>query len=141
MLLKFKYIKEYHIVKILSGILITVLNNFNIRDRILAVTIDNVSNNNTLIRILNKKLRKSVTEIFNINLIFHILYLAHIIQLAVKIMIGRLKIEPKNNLMEVNWEKNKAAEEIKKATEIISILIKIYHDQYNDLIILTKFFY
>jgi hypothetical protein len=43
--------------------------------------------------------------------------------------------------MEINWKENKAAEEIKKTTRIIRILAKIYHDQYNDLIILTKISY
>jgi hypothetical protein len=55
-------------------------------------------------------------------------------------MIERFKIELKNNLKEINWEEHKAAEKIKKTTEIARILIKIYHDQYNDLIILTIFF-
>jgi hypothetical protein len=43
--------------------------------------------------------------------------------------------------MEINWEGDKAAEEIKKATGIARTLAKICHDQYNDLIILTKIFY
>jgi hypothetical protein len=103
--------------------------------------IDNASNNNTFIRILNKEFRKSITEIFDIDLILYILYLVYIIQLAVKIMMGRFKIELKNNLIEVNWEGDKAAEEIKKATEIVRILIKVYHDQCNDLIILIKISY
>jgi hypothetical protein len=109
-LLKFEYIKENHFGKILSDILISILDNFSILDRILAMKIDNASNNNIFIEILNKEFRKSITEIFNINLIFHILYLAYIIQLTVKIMIGRLKIESKNNLMKINWERDKIAE-------------------------------
>jgi hypothetical protein len=43
-------------------------------------------------------------------------------------MMGRLKIEPKNDLMEVNWEGDKAAEEIKKATGIARTLAKVCHD-------------
>jgi hypothetical protein len=128
MLLKFEYIKGDYFGKIFSGVLVSILDNFSIRNRILAVTIDNAFNNNTLIGILNKEFRKSVTEIFNIDLIFHIFCLAYVIQLAVKIMMGRFKIESKNNSMKVNWEKDKAAEEIKKATEIAKILAKIYHD-------------
>jgi hypothetical protein len=137
-LLEFEYIKGDHSGKTFFGILISILDNFSIRDRILVVTINNVSNNNTFIRILNKKFRKLVTEIFNTDSIFHILYLAYIIQLAVKIIMGRFKIEPKNNSIKINWEEDKAAEEIKKAIKIVKILAKIYHDQYNDLIILIK---
>jgi hypothetical protein len=133
--------KENHSDKTFSGVLTSILNNFSIRNRILAITTDNAFNNNTFIEILNKEFRKSITEIFNIDSIFHIPYLAHVIQLAAKTIIGRLKIELKNNSIKINWEENKAAEEIKKTIGIIRILIKIYHDQYNDLIILTKFFY
>jgi hypothetical protein len=43
-------------------------------------------------------------------------------------MMGRLKIESKNNLMEINWEGDKVAEEIKKAIGIARILAKIYHN-------------
>jgi hypothetical protein len=141
MLFKFEYMKGNYSGKILSGVLISILNNFSIRNRILAVTIDNVFNNNIFMGILNKEFRKSVTEIFNIDSIFYIPYLVHVIQLAVKIIMGRFKIEPKNNLMEINWEGDKIAEEIKKAIGIARILAKIYHDQYNDLIILTKISY
>jgi hypothetical protein len=140
MLLKFEYIKKDHSDKIFYGVLISILDSFSIRDRILAVTMDNASNNNTLIRIFNKEFRKLVTE-FDINSIFYISYLVYVIQLAVKIMMGRFKIEPKNNLIKVNWEGDKAAEEIKKAIRIARILIKVYHDQYNDLVILIKISY
>jgi hypothetical protein len=141
MLLKFEYVKENYSGKTLSGVLISVLDNFSIRDRILAVTIDNVSNNNTFVRTLNKEFRKSVTEVFSIDLIFHIPYLTHVIQLTVKAIMERFEIESKNNSMEINWERDKSAEEIKKAIEIARTLIKIYHDQCNDLIILIKFSY
>jgi hypothetical protein len=133
--------KKNHFGKTLSGVLISILNNFSIRDRILAVATDNASNNNTLVGILNKEFRKSITEIFNIDSIFHILCLIYIIQLAAKIMIGRFKIEPKNNSIKINWKGDKIAEEIKKATEIARILAKVYHDQCNDLVILTKISY
>jgi hypothetical protein len=102
MLLEFEYVKGDHFGKIFSGVLILILDSFSIRDRILVVTIDNAFNNNIFIGIFNKELRKSVTEIFSTDLIFHIFYLAYIIQLAVKIMMGRFKIELKNNSIEVN---------------------------------------
>jgi hypothetical protein len=92
------------------------------------VTTDNASNNNTFIGTLNKEFRKSITEIFDTDSILHIPYLAYIIQLAAKIIMGRFKIESKNDLMEINWEGDKVAEEIKKATGIIRILAKICHD-------------
>jgi hypothetical protein len=140
-LFKFEYMKEDYFDKIFSGVLISMLDNFSIRDRILAVTTDNASNNNMFMGILNKEFRKSVTEIFGIDSIFYILCLVYVIQLTVKVMMGWFKIESKNDLMEVNWEGDKVAEEIKKAIRIVRILAKIYHDQCNDLIMLIKISY
>jgi hypothetical protein len=128
MLLKFEYIKRNYSGKTFSGVLASILDNFSIRDRILAMIINNVSNNNTFMRTLNKKFRKSVTKIFNTDSILHIPCLTYVIQLAAKAIMRRFKIEPKNNSIKINWEGDKAAEEIKKATEITKILAKIYHD-------------
>jgi hypothetical protein len=141
MLLKFEYIKGNYFDKIFFGVLISMLDNFNIRNRILAVTIDNVFNNNTFVGTFNQEFRKSITEIFHIDSIFHIPCLAYVIQLAVKIMMGRLKIEAKNDSKKINWEGDKGTEEIKKAIGIARILAKIYHDQCNDLVMLTKISY
>jgi uncharacterized membrane protein len=131
-------VKENHSSNIFFGVLVSVLDNFSIRNRILVVTIDNVSNNNKFIKFFNQKFRSSITEIFGINLILYIFCLIYVIQLVVKIMMGRLNIEIKNDSKEVNWERNKIAEEIKKAIGIARTLAKICHDQYNDLIILIK---
>jgi hypothetical protein len=79
MLFEFEYMKGDHFDKIFSGVLISVLDNFSIRNRILVVTINNVFNNNIFMRILNKEFRKSVTEIFNTNSILYIPYLIHVI--------------------------------------------------------------
>jgi hypothetical protein len=133
--------KEDYFGKTFSGVLVSVLDSFSIRDRILTMTTDNASNNNTFIRILNKEFRKLVTEIFDTDSILYIPYLTYVIQLAAKIIIGRLKIELKNDLMKINWEEDKVAEKIKKATEITKISVKICYDQYNDLIILIKISY
>jgi hypothetical protein len=94
-LLKFEFVKEEYFGKTLSNILARILDNFNIRNRILAITTDNAFNNNKLIENLNQKLRKSITEVFDGNPVVYIFYLAHIIQLAAKAMMGRLKIEVK----------------------------------------------
>jgi hypothetical protein len=80
-------------------------------------------------------------EVFGTDSILYIPYLVYIIQLTAKVIIKRLKIESKNNSMKINWEENKVAEEIKKATGIARILAKIYHDYCNDLMILIKISY
>jgi hypothetical protein len=84
----------------------------NILVRILIVTINNAFNNNTLMENFNRKFRKLVTEIIDKNSIISIFCLIYVIQLAVKIMMGRLNIEIKNNSKKVNWESDKVIEEI-----------------------------
>jgi hypothetical protein len=105
-------VKGEYIGKTFSNILTRILDNFNIQNRILAVTINNVFNNNTLVENFNQKFRKSITEVFDGNSVIYIFYLAHVIQLAVKIMMGRLNIEIKDNLKKVNWEGDKIVEKI-----------------------------
>jgi hypothetical protein len=101
-LLGFEYVKGDYSGKIFSGVLASMLDSFSIRNRILAVTINNAFNNNTFIGIFNKEFRKSVTEVFDTNLILYIFYLAHVIQLVAKIIMRRFKIESKNNSMKIN---------------------------------------
>jgi hypothetical protein len=68
----------------------------------IAVTINNAFNNNTLIENLNQEFRKSVTEVFGGNPVVYVPYLVYVIQLAAKIMMGRFKIEIKNDSKKVN---------------------------------------
>jgi hypothetical protein len=56
-------------------------------------------------------------------------------------MIGRLKIEAKNDSKKVNWEGDKVIEEIRKAKRIAKTLAKIRYDQYNNFRILIKNFH
>jgi hypothetical protein len=104
--------KKEYTGKTFSNILARILDNFNIRNRILAITTNNASNNNTFVKNLNQKFRKSVIEIFNRNSVIYIFYLIYVIQLTVKIIMGRFNIEIKDNLKKVNWKSDKAVEEI-----------------------------
>ena len=53
----------------LSHIVINILESFNIRDRVLALIINNTSNNLTLLNSLNELLIKSINNIFVKNII------------------------------------------------------------------------
>jgi hypothetical protein len=93
----------------------------------LSITIDNASNNNTLLNALNQKLKKSVNEIFSTDII-RIPYLAHVIQLCVKVLIKILKIDPKDENKETEPANDKFTKNIDKARKIRKALTKIYHD-------------
>jgi len=70
--------KDSHAGKTFLNILVFILQYYNIRDRVLSITTDNAFNNDTLLNVLNQKLKKSVNEIFSIDII-RIPYLAHVI--------------------------------------------------------------
>ena len=93
MLLKFKLINEEYSDRALSHIVINILENFNIRDRVLVFIIDNTSNNLTLLDSLNKLLAKSINNIF-VKDIIRLPYLTHIIQLFVKALMETINAGP-----------------------------------------------
>ena len=78
MLFRFEFINEEYLDRALSRIVINVLESFNIRDRVLALIIDNTSNNLTLLNSLNKLLVKSINNIC-VKDIIRLPYLAHVI--------------------------------------------------------------
>jgi len=63
-LLKFEFINEEYSGRALSHIVINILESFNIRDRVLALIINNISNNLTLLDSFNESLAKSIDDIF-----------------------------------------------------------------------------
>jgi hypothetical protein len=130
-LLGFKHVKSNYAGKALLDILVSVLQYYNIRDRVLLITINNASNNNTLLNTLNQELKKSVDEIFSTDII-RIPCLAHVIQLCVKVLMKTLKIDPKDESKKAGPVNDKPTKNIDKAREIRKTLAKVCHDQYNN---------
>ncbi len=69
---------EEYLGRTLFRIVINILENFNIRDRVFVFIIDNASNNLILFNSLNKLLAKSINDIF-VKDIIYLFYLIHII--------------------------------------------------------------
>ncbi len=78
MLLRFKFINKKYSGRALSHIVINILESFNIRDRVLALIIDNAFNNLTLLNSFNELLVKSINNIF-VKDIICFSYLTHVI--------------------------------------------------------------
>ena len=93
MLLRFEFVNEEYSDRALSHIVINILENFNIRDRVLVFIIDNTSNNLTLLNSLNESLAKSINDIF-VKDIIRLPYFTHIIQLSVKALIKIINTDP-----------------------------------------------
>ncbi len=78
MLFGLEFVNKKYLDRALSRIVINILKNFNIRDRVLAFIIDNVFNNLTFLDSLNKSLAKSIDNIF-VKDIIRLPYLAYVI--------------------------------------------------------------
>lgn len=95
-LLGFKPLEGAHTGANLSGVLLEILTDHNIQDRVFGLTTDNASNNKTLVDSLQQALSSNVH-------IIRIPCLAHVIQLSLNQLLDRLKAVPQNDTTETRW--------------------------------------
>lgn len=100
-LLGFEPIHGPHTGANLSEVLLKLLQHHQITERILSITTDNASNNNTLMTHLLDSIRLS--ELGDQATIVHVLCIAHVIQLSLKQLLGELKAEPRNEKVQREW--------------------------------------
>lgn len=79
----------------LSTTLMELLQKYDIVNRVLAITTDNASNNNTLIENIQETIKS--LRLPSQALIVRIPCLAHVIQLSLRDLLGRIKANPKND--------------------------------------------
>jgi hypothetical protein len=117
-LLGFSHVPGTHSGENLAKIVLSVLAKHNLSRRILAITTDNASNNGTLFHSVTKVLKAQLdndqviqNEALDHDLLdliesqHHLPCLAHVIQLAVKAFLQKLKIEAtNNNNQDIEWE-------------------------------------
>ena len=85
----------------LSTYIIELFQKHNILDRVLSITTDNASNNNTLIQSTQESLQS--LELNDQTSIIRIPCVAHVIQLCLKQLLGQIKANPKNETTEREW--------------------------------------
>jgi hypothetical protein len=85
----------------LSTVLLQLLQQHNIVDRVLAITTDNASNNNTLIESIQESIQS--LEPLNQTVLVRIPCLAHVIQLSLKELLGLVKANPNNDTADSEW--------------------------------------
>lgn len=114
-LIGFEPVYGNHTGEALGATVLKRLEEFRISSRIIALTSDNASNNRTLTEALNgamswlnKKLNiyKSITQVP---------CLAHVIQLAVQQLTGKIRITAKNDAMQKDWNEEEEVEELELA--------------------------
>lgn len=101
-LLEFELLHSLHTDNNLSNILHQLLKKYKFLDRIFSITIDNATNNNTIIQALQKRLI-STGAISSRESIVRIPYIIYIIQLYLKQLLDYIRAAPKNKEIRVFW--------------------------------------
>ncbi|KAJ5742120.1 hypothetical protein N7533_011529 [Penicillium manginii] len=104
-LLGFEPISGSHTGVNLGRVVLQILEKHQIADRILAVTTDNASNNKTLIAAVNDSTKTLQQE--TDSTIVQVPCLAHVIQLSLTDLLGKIKAAPKNNNTETEWSEDR----------------------------------
>jgi hypothetical protein len=101
LLLGFEPLHRSHTGVNLSSVLLNLLQEHGIADRVLAITTDNASNNTTMM----SKIQESIQcfELENNTAIIQVPCIAHVIQLSLNQLLGHMKANPKNETISVIW--------------------------------------
>jgi hypothetical protein len=106
-LLSFEPLHRTHSGANLSTIVINKLEKHQITDRVITITTDNASNNNTLIESVQESIQSLQTlDSLNRTEIIRIPYIAHVIQLSLNELLGYMKANPKNEMVEKVWSRS-----------------------------------
>ncbi|KAJ6168144.1 hypothetical protein N7497_000987 [Penicillium chrysogenum] len=105
-LLGFQPLQGAHSGANLSAVLLKIFQQHQIVDRVLAVTTDNASNNNTLITSIQESIQ--ALELDEQITIIRIPCIAHVIQLSLNKLLSRIKANPKNQVVEREWSESRS---------------------------------
>ncbi|KAJ5253812.1 uncharacterized protein N7525_007394 [Penicillium rubens] len=124
-LLGFQPLQGAHSGANLSAVLLKIFQQHQIVDRVLAVTTDNASNNNTLITSIQESIQ--ALELDEQITIIRIPCIAHVIQLSLNKLLSRIKANPKNQVVEREWSESRsqALRSSQRNKEIANTLEKI----------------
>ncbi|KGO69277.1 HAT dimerization [Penicillium italicum] len=105
-LLGFEPLSGTHSGVNLGKIVLQILQKHQITDRVLAVTTDNASNNKTLITAINDSIHE--LQLKTDSTIIQVPCLAHVIQLSLVELLGKIKASPKNDNTELEWSEDRS---------------------------------
>jgi hypothetical protein len=103
-LIGFEHVSGAHDGENLADITFKVIQDFNITDRLFAITADNASNNQTLRKGLAKRLQRKSHVIWDAST-HTVPCLAHVVQLVVKEMVHSLKIDTPHDKPTMTWDR------------------------------------
>jgi hypothetical protein len=127
-LLGFEHLHGSHTGGNLSETVLQILQQHGIADRVLSITTDNASNNNTMMTSVQdtvQSLGLSNTSIFRIPCI------AHVIQLSLNQLLGKMKAKPANGEAESEWSdehtQSLQSDSRRPTRQIVDTLKKVYY--------------
>lgn len=130
-LLSFEPLSGTHSGSNLGEVVTRILQKHNILDRVLAITTDNASNNTTLVQAVNDSAR--TIQLSTDSTIIRVPCIAHVIQISLTDLLGKMKASPSNDTAELNWSddrvrvlrarqrKHEIADTLNKVCYILSI--------------------
>jgi len=99
-LLGFEHIQGSHTGANLSETVIRIFQDHGITDRILSITTDNASNNNTMMEGVQGMVQ---SQALHNTSVFRVPCIVHVMQLSLKDLLGKIKANPKNAEAESEW--------------------------------------
>lgn len=133
-LLGFEPLSGSHSGVNLSDVVLKLLQQHSITDRVLIVTTDNASNNTTMMSSIQESLQS--LELNNGSTIVRVPCIAHIIQLSLNDLLGKIRAIPKNESAEIDWSDDRVRylRARQQKGEIIDTLNKVCPYYYTFLI-------
>jgi hypothetical protein len=120
-LLGFEPLHGSHKGSDLSVVLLDLLRKYQIEDRVLTMTTDNASNNTTLHDSINKAL--DTLALPDGTPIVRIPCMAHVIQLSLNELLGKMEAIPKNDREEMEWTETEARDEAQRENKDIMLTL------------------
>lgn len=102
LLLSFKHVPEAHTGRNLADVVLQVLREYGLEERIFCINGDSASNNQKMVRELTAAINH-IGDDLNIKIIF-VPCMAHVIQLALGRLLWRIKINPTNESVSLTWD-------------------------------------
>jgi hypothetical protein len=102
----------------LSAVVLDLLHRYQIADKVLAITTDNASNNNTLVASIQDSVQS--LELNNNTTIIRVPCIAHVIQLSLNELLGKIKARPENENAETQWSEAREHSRVRSQRKDIS---------------------
>lgn len=134
-LLGFEPLRGSHIGAYLSSVLLELLEKHQITNRVLTITTDNASNNDTLLTTLEEAV--SSLELPGHIPIIRIPCIAHVIQLSLKELLGQMDANPLNDREEMEWADQRYSAR-QENRQIVQTLNKVYYLPLSTIIFLSN---